>query len=132
MPGTLPRPYRRPVLYDPVRHERLRGRAWNPGRARDAIAAICGDAEAAFDPVALWPLHPADFEPGTPDVLHGLYLGAAGMLHGVSRLGEVVSRHLPGGAGGLPYDQPDEKGGDASLLVGSSGVLLVAHRLAGV
>jgi hypothetical protein len=120
------------VLYDPVRHERLGGRAWSPGRARDAIAGICRDAEAAFDPVALWPLHPADFEPGTPDVLHGMYLGAAGMLHGLMRLGEFVSLDLAGIAARLPYDQPDEEGAGASLLAGSSGVLLVAHRLAGV
>src|SRR3954447_7118340 len=100
MPGTLQRPYRRPVLYDPVRHEPLGGRVWSVGHVRDAIAAVCRDAEAAFDPVRLWPLAPADWEPGTPDVLHGLYLGAAGMLHGLSRLGEFGSPPPPGGAGG--------------------------------
>src|SRR4051794_41850953 len=113
MPGTLPRPYRRPVLYDPVRHEQLGGRAWSPLRVRDAIAGICRDAEAAFHPVALWPLHPADFEPGTPDVLHGLYLGAAGVLPGPSRLGGVVSPPPPGGAGRAPAHPPPQEGGAA-------------------
>jgi hypothetical protein len=46
-----------PALYDPARHEPLADVAWSPARARDAIAAIGRDAEAAFDPVRLWPLH---------------------------------------------------------------------------
>src|SRR4051812_29297899 len=120
----------RPALYDPARHEPLAGAPWSASRARDAIAAICRDAEAAFDPVRLWPLHPADDEPGTPPVLRGLYLGAAGMLHALDRLGlDEPSLDVAAVAAGLEAS-PDEEGAGASLLVGTSGILLVAHRLA--
>src|SRR4051812_25927539 len=84
------------ALYDPERHEPLAGRAWRAPGAHDAIAAICRDAEAAFDRVGLWPLHPADDDPGTPadGVLRGLYVGAAGMLHALGRLADA-GLHAP-------------------------------------
>src|SRR4051794_2165649 len=125
------------ALYDPARHEPLDGRPWHAARARDAIAAICRDAEAAFDPRRLWPLHPADDEPGTAadGILRGLAVGAAGMLHGLDRLARA-GLHAPSLdaasiAAGLhepALASPDEEGAGASLLVGSSGILLVAHR----
>src|SRR5689334_19979488 len=108
------------MLFDPARHAPLAGPEWSEARARDGIAAIARDAEAAFDPVRLWPLHPAD----DGDDLHhdrpmrGLYLGAAGMLHGLRRLGVDV------GAPSLPVTE-DQLDAGASLLVGTSGVLLV-------
>ena len=126
------------ALFDPERHEPLAGREWSESRARDAIAALCRDAERAFDPERLWPLHPADDEPGTPadGILRGLYLGAAGMLHGLRRLADagLYSPRLDGPAivDGLheaALASPDEEGAGAWLLVGSSGILLVAHRL---
>ena len=128
-----------PPLFDPARHEPLAATEWNPARARDSIAAICRDAEAAFDPVRLWPFNPRDDEPGTPadGVMRGLYLGAAGMLHGLGRLAEAGLHEpaLDAGAiaAALPeaaLESPDEEGAGASLLVGSSGVLVVAHRFA--
>ena len=127
------------ALYDPGRHEPLGGLDWSPGRARDAIAAICRDAEAAFDRECLWPLHPADDEPGTPadGILRGLYVGAAGMVHALARLAEAglhaPALDLAAVAGGLheaALESPDEQGAEASLMVGSSGILLVTHRLA--
>src|SRR4051812_24005250 len=127
------------TLHDPVRHEPLAGGPWSAGHARAAITAICTDAEAAFDPVRLWPLHPGDDEPGTPadGILRGLYVGAAGMLHALGRLAEagLYVPRLDGAAiAEGPHDAewapPAEEGAGASLLVGSSGILLVAHRLA--
>ncbi len=127
------------ALYDPERHEPLDGREWSEARARDAIAALCRDAESAFDREGLWPLHPADDEPGTPadGRLRGLYLGATGMLHALMRLADagVHVSTLDGTAivDGLheaALASPDEEGAGASLLVGSSGILLVTHRLA--
>jgi len=127
------------ALYDPERHEPLADVAWSPSRARDAIGAICRDAEAAFDPVRLWPVHPGDDEPvtGGDGILRGVYVGAAGMLHGLARLAGA-GLHVPtidgaAVAGALheaSLASPDEDGAGASLLVGSSGILLVAHRLA--
>jgi Lanthionine synthetase C-like protein len=125
------------ALYDPARHEPLAGVAWNAARARDAIAAICRDAEAAFDRERFWPLHPADDEPGTPPVLRGLYVGAAGMLHGIRRLADaglyeptLDAAAIVDGLHEAALESPDEEGAGASLLVGSSGILLVAHRIA--
>jgi hypothetical protein len=126
-------------LYDPARHEHLADLPWCPAIARDAIAAICREAEAAFDRDRLWPLHPEDDEPGTPvdGILRGLYVGAAGMLHALARLAEA-GLHVPTLNGAAIVEglheaalaSPDEDGAGASLLVGSSGILLVAHRLA--
>jgi hypothetical protein len=124
------------MIFDPSRHEPLGDAAWDEPRARDAIAAVCRDAEAAFDAERLWPLHPADEEPGTPAgaIVHGLYLGAAGIVHGLARLAEAGLHEprldLAAIAAGLPGAPPDEPGADASLLLGASGILLVAHRLA--
>jgi hypothetical protein len=127
------------ALYDPARHEPLADLEWRPARARDAIAAICRDAEAALDRDRLWPLHPLDNEPGTPPdgILRGLYLGAAGMLHALGRLADA-GLHVPALDGAAIVDglyeaalvSPDEDGAGASLHIGSSGILLVAHRLA--
>src|SRR6266508_845290 len=107
------------ALYDPARHEPLAGREWSAPRARDAIAAICRDAESAFDRGRLWPLHPGDDEPGTPadGILRGLYLGAAGMLHALGRLAEA-GLHVPsldraaiaGGLHEAASASPDDEG----------------------
>lgn len=125
-------------MYDPARHEGLADVAWSTSRARDGVAGLCRDAESAFDPDRLWPLHPRDDEPGTPadGILRGLYVGAAGMVHALSRLAEA-GLHVPALDGpaiaGELYEaalaSPDEEGAGGSLLVGSSGILLVAHRL---
>jgi hypothetical protein len=126
-------------LYDSARHEPLADLKWSAARARDAIAAICRDAESAFDRDRLWPLHPSDDEPGTPadGILRGLYVGAAGMLHALGRLAES-GLHVPTLDGAAIVEglhvaaiaSPDDEDAGASLLVGSSGILLVAHRLA--
>lgn len=128
-----------PPLYDPARHEPLAAAEWNERRVRDEIAAICRDAETAFETHRLWPMHPEDDEPGTPadGILRGLMVGAAGMVHALDRLGRAsfyeTSLDLAAIAGGLheaALASPDEEGAGASLMVGSSGILLVAHRLA--
>src|SRR3954449_2948070 len=116
-------------MFDPARHEPLADIGWAEPGARAAIAAICGGLEAAFDRERLWPLDPVDYEPDTAEVVRGLYLGAAGMLHGLHRLAEFYESRLDARAilEGL-QPEPDEEAAGASLLVGSSGFLLVAHR----
>jgi hypothetical protein len=116
-------------MFDPARHEQLADIAWSEPRARDAIAAVCRASEAAFDPERLWSLAPVDQGPDDAEVLRGLYLGAAGMLHGLHRLAGFSEPRLDARAilEGL-QPEPDEKGAGASLLLGSSGFLLVAHR----
>jgi lanthionine synthetase-like protein len=127
------------ALYDAARHEPLRDRDWSEPLVRDAIAELCRDAEDAYDPDRLWPLHPADDEPDAPPdgILRGLYVGAAGMLHALHRLA-AAGLHAPAldlaqiatGLHEAALESPDEPGAGASLLVGSSGILLVAHQLA--
>ena len=119
------------TMYDPSRHEPLVGNGWAEGSVRDAIALVCRDHEDAFDPVSLWPLHPRDWEPGTSDVVRGLYLGAAGLVNGLARLASAgmwePGLDLAAVAAGLePLE--DEDGAGASLLAGTSGILLVARR----
>jgi hypothetical protein len=126
-------------LYDPARHEPLAAAAWSPQRVRDAIAAICRDAESAFHTDLLWPIHPEDEDPGDPadGIFRGVYCGAAGMVHALDRLAKAgfyePSLDLAAITGGL-YEAaliaPDEQGAGASLMNGSSGILLIAHRLA--
>jgi hypothetical protein len=49
------------MLWHPGSHERLTETPWDAAAARDAIAAIVAEAEAAFDPeTATWPAHPDD------------------------------------------------------------------------
>jgi Lanthionine synthetase C-like protein len=115
-------------VFDPARHEPLADIRWSESRARDAIGAICRGLEATFDRERLWPLDPVDQEPETAEVVRGLYLGAAGMLHGLHRLAEFYEPRLDARA--ILEDlhpEPDEEDAGASLLVGSSGFLLVAH-----
>jgi hypothetical protein len=128
------------MLYDPARHQPLGDRDWSESWARDAVADICRDAEAAFDPRRLWPVHPRDEEPGGPadGIFRGLYLGAAGMLHGLHRLAHAGLCDLgldgPAIVEGLheaALTSPDEEGAGPSLMVGSSGILLVTHALTG-
>jgi hypothetical protein len=126
-------------MYDPARHEPLGDLVWNPAQAQAGIAAVCRDAEAAFDPVRLWPLHPGDDDPGVaPDgIMRGIYVGAAGMFHAFDRLAQA-GLHVPAIDGAAAVQglheaaltSPDEADAGSSLLVGSSGILIVAHRLA--
>lgn len=128
------------MLYDPERHEPLSDTEWSDARARDAVADICRDAVAAFDPDRLWPMHPRDKEPGGPPngIFRGLYLGAAGMLHGLRRLAQAELCDLPldcpaivDGLHEAALTSPDEQGAGSSLLVGSTGILLVTHAVTG-
>ena len=129
-------------LFDAAAHEPLTARAWSEAQARGAIAEIVADAEAAFDPDALWPAHPLDEEDGPLPSPTGLYLGASGVVWALDALASAgvvtLRRRWTDVAAGLPErylaapDLPEWTEGEPvpSLLVGESGVLLVAHRLA--
>jgi hypothetical protein len=123
------------VLFDPASHEPLVETPWRESRARAAIAAIVVDTESAFDEQALWPAHPLD-EEVTPAEALTLYIGASGVIWALDELERhglaeprrrwaktavsLHSRYVDANLG----EQPP------SLLVGESGILLVAHRLA--
>ena len=106
----------------------------------DAIAVIVADADAAFDPVALWPAHEWDgWEEPLP--LKSLYVGGVGViwaLDALRRLGHAESS-LDLAAAALrtleleraePDSTADEHYRPGSLLRGETGPLLVAFRLA--
>ena len=118
------------ALWSPEAHEALAGPAWDDARARDAIARICRDAEAAFDDAERrWPAHPLDGAVA-PDELLTVYLGGAGMVWALDRLAQAgvhapqrdwagVAADIASRAAPLP----------PSLLVGRAGILLVAWLL---
>jgi hypothetical protein len=115
------------LLFSPAAHEPLTETPWDAARARDAVAAIVADAEQAFDDG--WPVHPLDEDEGTPPKPHTLYLGGAGVVAALHRLGSERDW--------VPYleravekpDFPDEDS-ERSLWGGEVGVRLVLQRLA--
>ena len=115
------------VLWRPSEHEPLVDEAWDAGKAEDAIAAIVADAEAACDGT-LWPAHPKD-DPEEGDTgWTTMYLGSAGMCYALHRLGTDVGPIVENAL--ARYRERPEFGELAdprSLLMGESGLLLVAH-----
>jgi hypothetical protein len=115
------------LLFSPAAHEPLTETPWDAAKARDAVAAIVADAEQAFDDG--WSVHPLDEEEWTPPKPHTLYLGGAGVVAALHRLGSERDW--------VPYleraveepDFPDEDS-ERSLWGGEVGVRLVLQRLA--
>jgi hypothetical protein len=129
------------VLFDPGSHEQLTERPWDPDRARAAIGRIVAETESSFDETALWTAHPIDLVDGPLPRVASLYLGAAGViwaLHELERAAGVeLQRDWAPVAVGLAERYPSEPdfqdivdGPVPSLLMGESGILLVAHTLA--
>ena len=130
------------MLYEPGAFEQLTDEPWNEAHVRDGIAAIVADADAAFDPAALWPAHEWDGYKA-PAPLKNLYLGAAGV---VFALDELQRRGFAETALDLPLvasdalerwrAEPDYMAGEvvpepaeSGLLTGETGILLVGCRL---
>jgi Lanthionine synthetase C-like protein len=117
------------VIFDPAAHEPLRGE-WNETRAREAIAAVVADAEAALGD-CVWPAHELDDEVA-PEELTTLYLGSAGMVWALRRLGsradlddvaeQTAARYRPVAEYAARFGDPRP-----SLLMGETGVLLVTR-----
>ena len=129
------------MLFDPSHHEPLTDRGWDADRAREAIATIAAEAEAAFDADALWPAHPRDEDDGPLPEVTSLYLGASGViwaLHALASQDAVDLEHqwAPVAAGLVDRylarpDFPDlVDGAVPSLWMGEAGILVVAHTLA--
>src|SRR5919109_1136655 len=128
------------MLYEPAEFEPLTDEPWDLARVKDEIAAIVADADAAFDPEALWPAHEWDGW-GAPLPMKNLYVGAAGVIWALDALrrrghaetsldlADAALRTLE-----LERAEPDFMEGEthshpAALLRGETGPLLVAFRL---
>ena len=125
------------TLFDPSAHDPLLDATWERAAVEAEIRAIARDADDALRDGAFWPVHPLDHEPGDPEVFHGVYMGAAGMLwaldqlarwglheprHDYARLAtEVLAAYL---------ERPEFDGPEPSLWIGEGGITLVAWLLA--
>ena len=127
------------MLYEPTRFDALIDEPWVPARVEDAIAAIVADADAAFDPRALWPAHEWDARE-KPLPLSGLYVGAAGVIWALDELqrrGHAESSLDLAGAvvrsvefeRATPDFSADDHYRPGALMSGLTGATLVAFRL---
>src|SRR3954471_12070730 len=125
------------MLFDPRAHERAVEDAWDPAAVAAEGGLIARDADAALRAGDWWPWHPLDFEKGDPDVVHGVYLGAAGGLWALDALvrgglhspGHDYGR-LAGDALESYLQRPEFDGPHPSVWLGESGVALLAWLLA--
>ncbi len=120
----------RRVLFDPRVHEPLVDAAWAPDEVEAEIGAIVRDAEEALTS-DWWPMHPLDYEEGDPDVWHGIYLGAAGVLWALDHLGSRLDHARLAGEVLKSYRRrPEFDGPLPSAWIGESGIARLAWRLA--
>lgn len=118
------------MLWRADEHEPLTERGWDPAVARAAIHAIVADAEAA-ERDGMWPGHPLD-DLREDDFLCSLYLGVAGVVWALSKLGSSLDGSAAVAAALERYrtsPHVEEQGHPPSLLVGETGVLLVADKV---
>jgi Lanthionine synthetase C-like protein len=114
------------ALFDPVEHEPLTESEWDETRARSAIDRIVARTVDAYEPGRFWPRNPLD-EYGLPsDRDHSLWIGAAGVLWALDRLGAGVGEADVYESYCARPDIPDSPG----LMMGETGVLLISWRLA--
>ena len=131
------------MLFDTAGFEPLTDEPWDDERVRAAIRTIVADADAAFDPVGLWPANDWDAWE-TPVPLTAVYAGSAGVVWGLDAL-ERRGHAEPGidlaaaatrsldlwrEVPGLPAEIELPSTPHASLLCGEAGILLVAWKLA--
>jgi hypothetical protein len=113
-------------VYDPAAHEPLTETAWEPARVKAGIAEIVADAEASVVDGA-WPNHPLDDDGDLHDGMSTVYLGAAGMIWALHRLGSQLDfPPLADEALRRYRERPDFGARVPGLWLGESGVLLVA------
>ena len=130
------------VLYRPEAFDSLTERPWDEDWVRGEIARIVADADANYDPAALWPGEEWDSWQ-TPTPLKALYVGGAGVvwaLGALQRRGHAESRLDLAEAARNVHEawrtEPDYMNGiqlpspaRAGLLGGEAGILVVAWLL---
>jgi hypothetical protein len=118
------------VLWRAEEHEAVTERAWDAALARDAIGAIVADAEAA-EADGVWPGHPLD-DLREDEFPCSLYLGGAGMIWALWKLGSSLDCAVAAAAALRRYRKAPDLGADAhapSLWLGETGLLTVAAKV---
>lgn len=119
------------MIYDPSSHEPLTATPWDPARAEQAVAALVADAEQALAG-GVWPFHPRDYDEDDNGMEEFtiLYLGSAGMIWALHRLGSSVDYTGVADDALRRYrERPDLGEPLPGLFLGEAGILLVAHVL---
>ena len=124
------------MLFDPRAHEPVLEVPWDERAIADAIRATAHEADGALRGRDWWATHPLDHESGDPEVFHGIYMGAAGVVWALDRLARA-DQHEPGhDYAQLASDVLEsyllrpEFGEQPSLWMGLGGIALVAWLLA--
>jgi len=126
-------------LFDPARHRPLAALDWDEAAVRAWIARVADDAHSRFDTARWWPAHPLDHEgnegadPYTP-----LYHGAGGVIFALDELARRghaprthdYAAHLDALIAQNRREVEAQPWGVESYLIGQSGLLLLAYRLA--
>ena len=118
------------MLWRVDEHEAASEQAWDEGLARDAVSRIVADAEAA-ESDGFWPGHPLD-DVAEHERLCSLYLGSAGMIWGLWKLGSSLDCARAVAAAIERYRAVPDFGSDAhapSLWMGESGLQVVAEKV---
>jgi hypothetical protein len=125
-------------VFEPDRHEPLSAAPWDEAHAREAIAGLVAEIEAARIDAARWPLHPLDDEGDRPvdGAFKGLYLGSAGLLWALwflQREGAVALRQDPAASMAAVHAAygaaPDSGELVPSYYLGEVGILLARWRM---
>ena len=117
-------------LWRASEHEPLTSRPWDPAAAERAIADIVADAESAARGW-WWPGHPLD-DASEHEFVTSLYLGVAGMVWGLHRLGSSFDGDSALTAALEHYRREPDFGAEAhppSLWMGETGLLVVATKM---
>jgi hypothetical protein len=118
------------VLWRADEHEELTDLPWAERAARGAIEAIARDAETVASD-GFWPGHPLD-DVGSEERFSSLYLGSAGMIWALRKLGATFDHSAALSSAIERYRAEPDFGPDAhppSLLMGEAGLLVVAATI---
>lgn len=120
-PSTLPTMR----LFDPDEHEPLTRSPWGEERIRSAVDRLARQAVEAYEHGSFWPRNALD-DYGLPvERDRSLWIGAAGVLWALDRLGAGIGECGVYDAYRRHPDIPRSSG----LMMGETGVLLVSWRL---
>ncbi len=109
------------MIYAPEAHEQLAGPDWDEVWVRDRMERIADRTEREVGADGLWAEHPLDHLEGHP-LRCSLYMGAAGLLWGVNRLGRSAD-HRFAAVRDRYLDGTDWPGVEPSYLAGEAGIL---------